>query len=69
MFEIENAKRLLPSNCQNKPATGNARLYELLESNMYEYEKQQEQKQLKEKEEQDEVEIEDEYAGPDDLMF
>lgn len=30
MFEIENAKRLLPSNCQEKPGTtghGQERLY------------------------------------------
>ena len=38
MFEIENAKRLLPSNCQDKPASGQARLYQLLESNMQKYE-------------------------------
>jgi len=38
MFDIENAKRLLPSTCQDKPASGQARLYQLLESNMQKYE-------------------------------
>ncbi len=69
MFEIENAKRLLPSTCQDKPASGQARLYQMLESNMQKYENDKDQKQIQQQIEN--VEGEDEYdpTSAGDLMF
>ena len=67
MFDIENAKRLLPSTCQDKPASGQARLYQLLESNMQKYENDKDQKQIKQQENELEFDYDPTSAG--DLMF